>query len=75
MVKRAVIYIRVSTLDQATDGYSLSAQRSTLEEFCDSRKLDIIRLYADEGISAKDIAHRPAKSATDHRKPEDFGID
>lgn len=60
MTRRAAIYIRVSTLDQAIGGYSLSAQRSILEEYCCNRGLSVIRIYADEGISAKDIAHRPA---------------
>ena len=31
MVMRVAIYIRVSTLDQAREGYSLAAQRKTLE--------------------------------------------
>ena len=53
------IYIRVSTLDQAREGYSLAAQENTLRKWCDDHKYDIYDLYADEGISGKDIDHRP----------------
>jgi site-specific DNA recombinase len=57
--KRIAIYIRVSTLDQAKEGYSLEAQEKTLRKWCDDRKYEIFDLYADKGISGKDIEHRP----------------
>ena len=53
------IYIRVSTLDQAREGYSLAAQEKTLRKWCEDHKYDVYDLYADEGISGKDIDHRP----------------
>lgn len=53
------IYIRVSTLDQ-TEGYSLEAQEKTLRKWCAERKYSVHDLYADKGISGKDIDHRPA---------------
>lgn len=56
---RAAIYIRVSTLDQAREGYSLEAQESTLRKWCSERKYTIHDLYADRGISGKDFDHRP----------------
>lgn len=57
--KRVAIYIRVSTLDQAREGYSLEAQEKTLRKWCDDRKYIVSDLYADRGISGKDIEHRP----------------
>lgn len=60
---KAAVYIRVSTLDQAREGYSLSAQRKTLTEWCATRGYEVYNVYADEGISAKDITHRPACQA------------
>ena len=60
---KAAVYIRVSTLDQAREGYSLSAQRKTLTEWCATRGYDVYNVYADEGISAKDITHRPSCQA------------
>lgn len=56
---RAAIYIRVSTLDQAREGYSLEAQESAPRKWCSDRKYIVHDLYADRGISAKDFEHRP----------------
>lgn len=57
--KRVAIYIRVSTLDQAREGYSLEAQEKTLRKWCYDRKYEIFDLYVDRGVSGKDIEHRP----------------
>lgn len=57
--KQVAIYIRVSTLDQAREGYSLEAQEKTLRRWCDDRKYNVYDIYADRGISGKDIEHRP----------------
>lgn len=56
---RVAIYIRVSTREQALEGYSLDAQERTLTEFCKLKKYEITNIYKDEGISAKDLKHRP----------------
>lgn len=53
------IYIRVSTLDQAREGYSLDAQETVLRKWCQDRGYKVYGLYADRGISGKDIDHRP----------------
>ncbi|GAA0265078.1 hypothetical protein GCM10008922_25170 [Faecalicatena contorta] len=58
-VLRVAIYIRVSTYDQARDGYSLDAQEKALIKWCNNRGYEIYHLYADRGISGKDINHRP----------------
>ena len=60
MGKKVAIYIRVSSLDQAREGYSLAAQERTLRNYCSEKGFSIYKLYADEGISAKDMVHRPA---------------
>lgn len=57
--KIAGIYIRVSTEDQAREGFSLSEQQSRLEEFCKFKRYDIHKVYKDAGVSAKDDK-RPA---------------
>ncbi len=54
------IYIRVSTLDQAREGYSLPAQQKTLIDWCECNNHTVYKIYADEGISGKDMIHRPA---------------
>lgn len=58
--KIIAIYLRVSTLDQVKDGYSLDMQERTLKKWCNDNKYIIYRIYADKGISGKDITHRPA---------------
>jgi len=56
---RVAIYIRVSTLDQAREGYSLDVQEKTLRKWCADRKHIVNDLYSDKGISGKDMDHRP----------------
>lgn len=56
---KVAIYTRVSTKEQAEEGYSLDAQERLLIDFCAAKRYDIYKIYSDEGISAKDIAHRP----------------
>ncbi len=56
---RAAIYTRVSTEEQAQEGLSLGAQEKVLRKYCADSGLEISDIYADEGISGKDIRHRP----------------
>ena len=56
----AGIYIRVSTEDQAREGFSLGEQEEKLRELCKYKDYDIFKVYKDAGISAKDMQHRPA---------------
>lgn len=57
--KIAGIYKRVSTLDQAREGFSLPEQEEKLREFCKFKGYEVYKVYADEGISAKNDK-RPA---------------
>ena len=57
--KRVAIYIRVSTLDQAQEGYSLAAQEKVLRTWAQERQYRVVDVYADAGISGKDMTHRP----------------
>ena len=57
--KIAGIYIRVSTEDQARDGFSLGEQEEKLKALCTYKGYEIYKVYCDAGISAKDIEHRP----------------
>ena len=56
---RAALYIRVSTERQAQEGYSIPAQKSTLTNFANNQGWTICGIYADEGISGKNIEDRP----------------
>lgn len=57
--KVAGVYIRVSTEDQAREGFSLPEQEARLREFCNFKRYDIYKVYKDAGISAKNDK-RPA---------------
>lgn len=57
--KNAAIYCRVSTEDQAREGYSLPEQQEKLKDLCKYREYNIYAIYEDAGISAKDMEHRP----------------
>lgn len=57
--KMAGIYIRVSTEDQAREGFSLGEQEEKLRQLCKYKDFEIYKVYKDAGISAKDMEHRP----------------
>jgi site-specific DNA recombinase len=56
---RVAIYTRVSTEDQAREGFSLDAQKERLVAYCEAQGWDITDLYQDEGHSGRNI-RRPA---------------
>ena len=53
------LYMRVSTEDQAREGFSLPEQKERLEAYCKFNGYKIIEYYTDAGISAKTGNHRP----------------
>lgn len=53
------IYTRVSTEDQAREGFSLPEQKERLELYCKLNDYEIKEYYTDAGISAKTGNHRP----------------
>lgn len=61
-IKRVAIYCRVSTEEQAAEGYSISAQLQTLHQYVQMYRWEVAEEYVDEGISGKNIKDRPAMS-------------
>ena len=57
--KIAGLYMRVSTEDQAREGFSLPEQKERLETFCKFKGYEIKDYYTDAGISAKTGNYRP----------------
>jgi site-specific DNA recombinase len=56
---KCIIYIRVSTDEQAKHGYSIAAQKEKLEAFCVSQGWEVVgEPLIDDGYSAKDL-NRP----------------
>lgn len=58
--KYAAIYARVSTTEQADEGYSIDEQIRVLREYCKREGYIIFDEYVDRGISGKSIKGRPA---------------
>ena len=58
--KIAGLYIRVSTEDQAREGFSLKEQEKRLRAMCEYKGYEVYKIYKDSGISAKTGNYRPA---------------
>lgn len=56
--KRVAIYSRVSTDEQAMEGYSLEAQKATLLDYCIAEDWEPYRNYEDDGYSGRNT-NRP----------------
>ena len=54
------IYVRVSTEEQAQEGFSIRAQEQKLKDYTRIKDWSIYKIYRDEGISGKNITERPA---------------
>lgn len=52
--RKCGLYIRVSTERQVAEGESLDEQEERLREFCRVRNWKVIKVYREEGKSAKD---------------------
>ncbi|WP_219913051.1 recombinase family protein, partial [Bacillus paranthracis] len=48
---KVALYVRVSTEEQAEEGFSINGQIKLLEEFCEKNSYQIVKIYKDEGIS------------------------
>lgn len=59
MRKRVAIYCRVSTTEQAEEGYSIDEQNIKIREYCEKEGHEIYNIYEDRGISGKNITNRP----------------
>ena len=57
MTRRAILYIRVSTDEQADKGYSLLHQEDRLRKYCELQNIEVMALFKED-YSAKTF-HRP----------------
>ena len=55
---KTAIYCRVSTEEQATEGFSIHAQKDKLTKYAESNDWDIVDYYIDDGISGKNLTDR-----------------
>lgn len=58
--KQVALYCRVSTIEQAEEGYSIAEQETLLTEWCSNMDYIVTKCYSDRGISGKAINNRPA---------------
>lgn len=62
-MKKAILYIRVSTNEQVQGGVSLKDQEEKLQAYCKLQGLEVITVIREEGISAsKHLQDRPGGS-------------
>jgi site-specific DNA recombinase len=54
-MKKAGIYIRVSTQEQAQEGYSIAAQKERLISYCKAKDWLISEIYIDGGFSGSNL--------------------
>lgn len=59
-LKKVAIYARVSTIEQAEEGYSIDEQLRLLNQWCLGNGYDVFHEYADRGISGGHAKNRPA---------------
>ena len=68
---RVALYPRVSTLEQARDGYSINEQIERMKKYCEAHGWEVVKIYTDAGYSGGDT-ERPGlqeliKDAENHR--------
>lgn len=54
-MKKVAVYIRVSTLEQANEGYSIPAQKERLTAFCKAHDWLIHNFYVDGGFTGANL--------------------
>ncbi|QWH03699.1 recombinase family protein [Bacillus mycoides] len=58
--RRVAIYARVSTTEQAEEGYSIDEQIRLLHQYCEREGYVVYKEYVDRGVSGKSIKGRAA---------------
>jgi site-specific DNA recombinase len=53
------VYCRVSTEEQAKEGFSIRAQQDKLKDYIKIKGWELEGIYIDDGISGKNITDRP----------------
>lgn len=60
------IYVRVSTLEQAENNWSIEGQMNEIRKYCDGKGYRVVRIYKDLGYSAKSIERPGLQKLLDH---------
>lgn len=62
MILKTAIYTRVSTEEQAQEGFSIHAQKDKLTKYAELNDWSVYDYYVDDGISGKNLTDRPEVS-------------
>ena len=65
-MNKAVIYVRVSSEEQAKHGFSIENQKKACSEFAERNGYYIEKLFVDEGKSAKNLDRPEIQELIDH---------
>ena len=71
---KASMYIRVSTEDQAREGYSLEVQSEYLESFAKREGYEVFKTYCDDGISAYSTRQTALQELLTDAKAKKFAL-
>lgn len=74
-MEKAVIYVRVSTEEQAKHGFSIAAQQKNDIDFANKNGYQIADIYIDEGRSAKDMNRPQLQNMLNDLKKSGSNID
>lgn len=58
-MKKVALYVRVSTQEQAAEGYSIQEQTDRLKKYCEAHDWNVVHVYTDPGFSGSNM-ERPA---------------
>ena len=58
-INKVAIYVRVSTTNQAEEGYSIDEQKDKLKSYCSIKDWNVYKVYTDGGFSGSNT-ERPA---------------
>ncbi|MBA3045221.1 MAG: recombinase family protein [Euryarchaeota archaeon] len=74
MQTRAAIYVRVSTLEQAENGWSIDGQISDIRNYCDSKDYKVVRIFKDAGFSGGDMKRPALQKMIEHGSNKAFEV-
>ena len=73
LILRVVLYLRVSTVEQAKEGYSIGEQEERLRNYCKAMGWEVVKVYIDPGYSGGNTDRPALKELT--KDVEAGGID
>jgi len=71
---KVAIYVRVSTQEQAQEGYSITAQTERLENYCKAKDWIIYDKYIDPGFTGSNMERPALKKMIDDTKKHKFDL-